>query len=306
MYTGTMPASSRRYQSSSRPARPYSGQDPPATALPGYEAYAGPLRYGPSGPARMGTPIAQTIDAYPAPFDDDSHVHGANESQVYDYLPILPEGSAPGISVDPNHPDLHLNYRHSAHHDRAYGYARPRSRSPTPAYDEVPPVDADSNYVHSRQALLASFDGDAPQRTAPLPEAADWDEKLSALGIGALDGDMSLPRLGPSGSILLGAQHARGDLLPAKAEISSLDEALETRHFGPAPTGRVGRRPHNAIGHRRIKQNATLDDHGFFTVDMPIPTRLAQFLPVKGVQEQKTTRLVPSFYVPRSSEDTPP
>lgn len=60
-----------------------------------------------------------------------------------------------------------------------------------------------------------------------------------------------------------------------------------TQHFGPAPVGRVDRRTHNA---RRIKQTATLDDNGIFSVDMPIPTRLAQFLPVKGVEEQKTTR----------------
>lgn len=60
-----------------------------------------------------------------------------------------------------------------------------------------------------------------------------------------------------------------------------------TQHFGPAPVGRVDRRTHNA---RRIKQSAVLDDNGLFAVDMPIPTRLAQFLPVKGVEEQKTTR----------------
>jgi chitin synthase len=52
----------------------------------------------------------------------------------------------------------------------------------------------------------------------------------------------------------------------------------------------VGRREHNAAGHRRIKHTATLDEHGFFAVDMPIPTRLAQFLPFKGVEEQKSTR----------------
>jgi chitin synthase len=54
----------------------------------------------------------------------------------------------------------------------------------------------------------------------------------------------------------------------------------------------VGRREHNAAGHRRIKHTATLDEHGFFAVDMPIPTRLAQFLPFKGVEEQKSTRYV--------------
>jgi chitin synthase len=63
-----------------------------------------------------------------------------------------------------------------------------------------------------------------------------------------------------------------------------------TQHFGPAPTGRIGRRTHNAAGHNRIKHSATLDDNGFFAIDMPIPTRLAQFLPFKGVEEQKTTR----------------
>jgi chitin synthase len=71
--------------------------------------------------------------------------------------------------------------------------------------------------------------------------------------------------------------------------------ASSTQHFGPAPSGRVGRREHNAAGHRRIKHTATLDEHGFFAVDMPIPTRLAQFLPFKGVEEQKSTRYVLIF-----------
>lgn len=63
-----------------------------------------------------------------------------------------------------------------------------------------------------------------------------------------------------------------------------------TQHFGPAPKGRVDRRTHNAANPRRIKQSAVLDENGYFVVEMPIPTRLAQFLPVKGVDEQKSTR----------------
>lgn len=66
-------------------------------------------------------------------------------------------------------------------------------------------------------------------------------------------------------------------------------EGDDTQHFGPAPEGRVGRRTHNAI-RKRVKQRVTLDDSDMFSVEMPIPTRLAQFLPVKGVEEQKTTR----------------
>lgn len=285
-----MPASSRRYQTSSRPVRLYPGQDVASPALPSYAAHAGSLRYGPSGPARTATPVEPTTEVYPVPFDDDFRYHAHTASQHYDHRPLLLDTSSTGMGADPNHPDLNLNYRHSARDDRNLGYARPRSRSPTPAYDDLPILDADSYHASAGQALLGSFDIDTPRMTSPLPEADDWNEKLSALGIGALDGDLSLPRLGPSGSVLLGAQHIRGDLQLAKTDLPSLDEAPETRHFGPAPTGRVGRRPHNAVGHRRIKQSATLDEHGFFTVEMPIPTRLAQFLPVKGVPEQKTTR----------------
>jgi chitin synthase len=69
-----------------------------------------------------------------------------------------------------------------------------------------------------------------------------------------------------------------------------LSQSSATRHFGPAPAGRVDRRTHNAAGPRRIKQTAVLDENGYFAVEMPIPTRLAQFLPVKGVAEQKSTR----------------
>ena len=74
--------------------------------------------------------------------------------------------------------------------------------------------------------------------------------------------------------------------------VAEFSPSPTTQHFGPAPIGRVMRRTHNAAGHRRIKQTAKLDAHGFFAVDMPIPTRLAHFLPMKGVEEQKTTRFV--------------
>lgn len=169
--------------------------------------------------------------------------------------------------ADPNHPDIHPGF--TRHHN--YQNTRPVSRSPSPGYDRY-------------------------DRT-PVEDYGDdqeWKDQLSSLGIMPLEDDtLNLPPFtGDSKTVHLappryeGVDHTLSPLLEENGDIG----ASATQHFGPAPSGRVGRRTHNAAGHRRIKHRAVLDDHGFFSVDMPIPTRLAQFLPIKGVEEQKSTR----------------
>jgi len=116
-------------------------------------------------------------------------------------------------------------------------------------------------------------------------EKEDWmsDEKAFEN-----DGDLSQVPFSMSGISSIHNQYPAKSMADYHEDPSAM--VLTTQHFGPAPAHRVHRRTHNAAGHRRIKQTALLDENGFFAVDMPIPTRLAQFLPFKGVEEQKSTR----------------
>jgi chitin synthase len=205
---------------------------------------------------------------------------------------------------DPNHPDLMIGFsqsntvRFATNQDASH---RGVSRSPSPSvidtYEQQTNIDNDS------QRLL-SHNFDQQQQTMPNQmewntQTGDqyWDEK-AAYGLASAydEGDLSLPPFrgtDPNGPAI----HIRGPtestIANNKGDFGSAGlPPSSTQHFGPAPSGRVGRREHNAAGHRRIKHTATLDEHGFFAVDMPIPTRLAQFLPFKGVEEQKSTRQV--------------
>jgi chitin synthase len=161
------------------------------------------------------------------------------------------------------------------------------SRSPSPTLDvsvrnDYNPYDRDED---DEKALLGQERDDYDEKSSWVHS---WDQKHHSE-----DGDISqMPyhgRLSAMPSI-----HVQSPTTSTTAPSTQGNEphllASSTQHFGPAPMGRVSRRTHNAAGHRRIKQKATLDENGFFAVDMPIPTRLAQFLPVKGVEEQKSTR----------------
>lgn len=216
------------------------------------------------------------------------------------YLPLL----------DRNHPDLVIGYTRSNTvrftAEREERNARDFSRSPSPGLEESfdggytgeygyhGEQDLEKALLHYQETLIWDED---PRRAAV--SGRGWKEKLDSSGFleGEEEGDLSLPPLhggrGPESGVPF--IHVRG---PKTSSVGSRSLSIvdgevgssATQHFGPAPSGRVSRRTHNAAGNRRIKQTATLDDNGFFAVDMPIPTRLAQFLPVKGVEEQKSTR----------------
>lgn len=196
---------------------------------------------------------------------------------------------------DPNHPDLSVGLQASNTIRMAIGDVtdpyRSLSRSPSPDLHEdgwrhrpdgfpVPSI--------TEQSIRSTSDA--------LHNRHMLDQRLDTLGLLTADeGDLSLPPfrgridddlVGPGGMRL--EKHAFPDS-PEGASGPDLT-ASTTQHYGPAPVGRVDRRTHNAAGGRRIRHTATLDENGFFAVDMPIPTRLAQFLPFKGVEEQKCTR----------------
>jgi len=204
---------------------------------------------------------------------------------------------------DPNHPDLSVGFSQS----NTVRFALSReasnrnvSRSPSPS--ALSPYERPSYAPNGDSQGLLHHSIDNIQTTVPSQvdwssQAGDqyWDEKAAyGVSLGIDEGDLSLPPF--RGSDLSGpAIHVRAPtdstIQEAQGELGTAGmPASSTQHFGPAPSGRVGRREHNAAGHRRIKHTATLDEHGFFAVDMPIPTRLAQFLPFKGVEEQKSTR----------------
>jgi chitin synthase len=294
------------------PAPPYDPHMAPIYGGPSHPSPRGhppPLSYGPSGPGYAPSPPVQQpivgseqYESSRLPFFEAAlarsragHAPEASEPTVaaippYRYAQPVPLYMPPS---DPNHPDLAVGFAPSGtiRFANGFGGLREPSRSPSPGMD-------DSFQEHERgdsdveKALL--------QRTQPSSllapvEPDHWDEKLSSLGL-MDDGDLSLPPF-------LGGDNVRstglgirsiGAVVQGRTDAITDDNMADstTQHFGPAPTGRVGRRTYNAAGHRRIKQKATLDENGFFAVDMPIPTRLAQFLPVKGVEEQKTTRCV--------------
>ena len=212
---------------------------------------------------------------------------------------------------DPNHPELAVGFTQSSTvrfaPEQGTRFNRDISRSPSPGFDGYSEpgygIGRDYSGEQDIEKALLSEDTVRSPGQSPADQAAmkrGWNEKLSSFGLtGAMDeGDLSLPPFhGTMHSLSSAAPsiHLRGPTASTTGSQSFgvVDGELAlsaTQHFGPAPSGRVGRRTHNAAGHRRIKQTATLDDNGFFAVDMPIPTRLAQFLPVKGVEEQKSTR----------------
>ena len=211
--------------------------------------------------------------------------------------------------TDPNHPDLSVGLMQSntirMAMDGGHPGQRGLSRSPSPMVDREYDQRAgllETNGWQSHQddiqdyrsRLLVEEDlGDAHDANYN----ARWDEKKTSLGLdGVDDGDLALPPLLGMSALPPPGQHQFPvDDATHKKEYSSEEADLAastTQHFGPAPMGRVGRRTHNAESGRRIRHTATLDENGFFAVDMPIPTRLAQFLPFKGVEEQKCTRYV--------------
>ncbi|EJT48618.1 hypothetical protein A1Q1_02345 [Trichosporon asahii var. asahii CBS 2479] len=209
----------------------------------------------------------------PAP----SHMMSPSPSQIMSPPPHMmsppPSNMQPTPSYlpppDQNHPDLQVGFIPS----QTFRYAREMrepSRSPSPGFDDSVRYNGRPGDVE--QALMGDSNDDG---IAPAYRKYDPFGSESALD---------------SGNLGLNGRPNSTYKAPIDDEFESVplvEEEKETRHFGPAPTGRVGRR--NNAG-RRIKQKMQLDESGMFQVDMPIPSRLAQFLPVKGVAEQKTTR----------------
>lgn len=181
---------------------------------------------------------------------------------------------------DPNHPDLSVGFTQSSTVRYATNRGREPSRSPSPGFDDSVAYERTTDV---EKALL----GDQDRTSDPIYSQAHSPRPAYAA---ELNGDISLMSGAPFRDSMYKPPLDDFESVPLTDAISNghsnghEDEAHP--HYGPAPTGRVGRRG----AHRRVKQQVTLDDTGMFAVDMPIPTRLQQFLPVKGVEEMRTTR----------------
>ena len=258
-------------------------------------------------------PLVQHSEPAPTlPFFEAAIARARGQNAVYPVEPLplnmhqpLPSYAAP---ADPNHPDLAVGLLQSNTIRMAMDgghliQSLSRSPSPVEGRDYLPgegSVNADrwKGHQSDEQEYRNSLLGEGVLDVAHRGDHHDrWDGKTSSLELDGLDdGDLALPPfLGMHALPRSEKFHAGDQELTQKNEYSPGEADLAastTQHFGPAPMGRVGRRTHNAEGGRRIRHTATLDENGFFAVDMPIPTRLAQFLPFKGVEEQKCTRCV--------------
>lgn len=200
---------------------------------------------------------------------------------------------------DPNHPDLNVGFTqsHTIRLAQDSRYRREPSRSPSPGFDDSIRYNNFRSTADIEQGLLSDHERDDllyGSRTPvhPPPSALSYmatGDAPDATGDLSLHGMGRLPTASNAGdrSSIYKAPLDGFEAVPLVEGQTHEDD--DTQHFGPAPEGRVGRRTHNAI-RKRVKQRITLDDSDMFSVEMPIPTRLAQFLPVKGVEEQKTTR----------------
>ncbi|KAJ2922212.1 hypothetical protein H1R20_g14889, partial [Candolleomyces eurysporus] len=136
----------------------------------------------------------------------------------------------------------------------------PRSRSPTPAVD-----DEDYYLVGNDSFHYTGYAATDPEKAA-LGDSYDLNEYSRSSTYYSAD-----------------AHNVVFDPLPETPKSSqfSLPEApLETRHFGPAPTGRVIRR-------HKTKKRVQLTN-GNLVVDLPVPPKLV--LPRKGEPETMHTR----------------
>ncbi|BEI89310.1 uncharacterized protein CcaverHIS019_0206720 [Cutaneotrichosporon cavernicola] len=220
----------------------------------------------------------------PPPITSTNYTPHAIPQPVPSYLP----------PQDPNHPDLSVGFTqsHTIRMAQDSRYRREPSRSPSPGFDNSMRYNFGSG-TDVEKALLSDIDRDDllyGTHTGPTTPAPP--RSLSYMATGEVvdtNGDLSLHGLGqllPDRSSIYKAPLDGFESVPL---VEGEEDPDTTQHFGPAPEGRVGRRTHNAI-RKRIKQRLTLGDSDMLSVEMAIPSRLAQFLPVKGVEEQKTTR----------------
>lgn len=201
------------------------------------------------------TPIAQTPQTY---FYDQDYVppsdyaHSGYET-AYESQETLPAGA----ELD--------HFRHDTEAYASGNYSRasfrpPRSRSPTPAVDE------EDYYVVGNESLHytgrpddLSYSGD-PEKAALHEQYGQYESRY----------------LGSATNIVYDPEPET----PTSVQYSLPETPLETRHFGPAPTGRVLRR-------NKTRKRVQLTN-GNLVIELPVPPKLV--LPRRGEPDVMTTR----------------
>lgn len=177
-------------------------------------------------------------------------------SSVHSYTPL--NGAEPmlaGSDIDHFQHDTEAAYASGTAYSTS-PYRPPRSRSPTPA------VDDEDYYIVGNESVHFTGGFDDPEKAMLQEQYAGYPMKGEYLPPGhqniVYDPDPPTPT----------------------SLQASLPEALDTQHFGPAPSGRVIRR------HKTKKR--VLLTNGNLVVNLDVPPRLV--LPRRGAPEMMQTR----------------
>ena len=205
-------------------------------------------------PSRAGTVQSYRHSYGGLPSDEDPGLY-ALEPHNSDFLPTGPETAVDHFQHD-------VEAYASGNHSRA-SFRPPRSRSPTPAVD-----DEDYHIVGSESVHYTGYPPHSESEHTQVydQEKQQFDEDGNFVGGYSYDQGIHFQVQGNE---------------PADASPTHFESDLEeTRHFGPAPTGRAIRR------HKTTKRVQLTN--GNLVVDVPVPPKLV--LPRKGVPETMMTR----------------
>lgn len=186
----------------------------------------------------------ETLELEDQPYDNSPHEYYRDQ----DYVP--PSNNPSFISYD-TQPEYTLPEDYEAYASGVYGYSRhlpTRSRSPTPAVD-----DEDYRIVNDHSF---HYIGDPEKGMLRDHWQSDYPARMSRT-----------------------LSYASEEKSPETLH-SDLEPPIETRHFGPAPVGRVVRR-------HKSKKRVQLTN-GNLRVDLPIPPRLV--LPFRREPETMAMR----------------
>lgn len=210
-----------------------------------------------SGPVQYNS-VPQNYTGYTATSSVPAQTTGYS---YYTYQSAMPTGTTEYQGVD------HFRQDTEAYASGLYarGSSYPRSRSPTPAVDDDYQITGDGS-VH--------YTGNSPHRSSQYSsydiEKADVQKDIGAEGYYELLKQNGLTHDPEKSS--LSTSNSNPYLEPTSP--------LNTRHFGPAPVGRVHRR-------NKLKKRVQLTN-GNLVVDLDVPPKLV--LPRRGEPEMLKTR----------------
>jgi chitin synthase len=197
----------------------------------------------------------------PQPPSNTSHEHlvaapfSSSTPTIYSHYD---KGSSPGFDTSIDHFQHDTEAYASGNFTRS-SYRPPRSRSPTPCLDEDYKLDANNITHYTGYSQPGEYNPYEDEKTAYKDEY-----------------DISQYADAPGSEEYYDEAEKASD---ASIGYSELDTPVETRHFGPAPVGRV---------RRRLKKKRVQLTNGNLVVDLNVPPKLV--LPYRGEPEMVKTR----------------